>query len=404
MNKVLNTFVHHFKDPGGQSARRAFAACDLYLWDGHDGTKMQGYNSSKLWDTAFVLQALLATPFAKARAASEPARSPQAASAPESTDTTLESSIARAYGYVRDNQILDDVPDAARHYRHPSRGGWPFSNRAHGWPITDCTAEGFKCALALEGRHAPGIPEGLLRDAVRLMLSWQNDDGGWATYERKRGPAWLELLNPSQVFGDIMVDYSYVECTSAMIQALVLAKQRFPDLAPVIAVAIKRGARHLRARQLPDGGFEGSWAVCFTYGAWFGVTGLLAAGASPDDEAIVRACRFLLDRQREDGGWGEHGDSCREHRYIQANAGGVAQTSWALATLVRARDPGKAAQRKAVRFLIERQEADGGWAREPLVGVFNRTCLINYDNYRHYFPLWALAEWAAAPGADAARL
>jgi lanosterol synthase len=27
--------------------------------------------------------------------------------------------------------------------------------------------------------------------------------------------------------------------------------------------------------------------------------------------------------------------------------------------------------------------------------VFNRTCLINYDNYRHYFPLWALAEWAA---------
>ncbi|HTB77232.1 MAG TPA: terpene cyclase/mutase family protein [Polyangiaceae bacterium] len=386
VNKVLNTFVHHFQDPGGESARRAFAACDLYLWSGHDGTKMQGYNSSKLWDTAFTLQALLAA-------------------GPESTEAKLASPVAKAYGYVRDNQILDDVPDAARHYRHASRGGWPFSNRAHGWPITDCTAEGFKCALALEGRYVPGIPEGLLRDSVRLMLSWQNDDGGWATYECKRGPAWLELLNPSQVFGDIMVDYSYVECTSAMIQALVLAKQRFPDLAPAIAVAIERGAQHLRARQLPDGGFEGSWAVCFTYGAWFGVTGLLAAGARPDDEAVVRACRFLLDRQREDGGWGEHGDSCREHRYIQASAGGVAQTSWALATLVRARHAGhesKTAQRKAVRFLIERQEADGGWAREPLVGVFNRTCLINYDNYRHYFPLWALAEWAA--GSEATSL
>ena len=44
--------------------------------------------------------------------------------------------------------------------------------------------------------------------------------------------------------------------------------------------------------------------------------------------------------------------------------------------------------------LVERQEPDGSWAREPLVGVFNRTCLINYDNYRHYFPAWALAEWA----------
>jgi squalene cyclase len=37
-----------------------------------------------------------------------------------------------------------------------------------------------------------------------------------------------------------------------------------------------------------------------------------------------------------------------------------------------------------------------------MVGVFNRTCLISYDNYRHYFPLWALAEWRSrspkAPG------
>jgi lanosterol synthase len=47
-------------------------------------------------------------------------------------------------------------------------------------------------------------------------------------------------------------------------------------------------------------------------------------------------------------------------------------------------------------MLISCQTADGSWPPEPLVGVFNRTCLINYDNYRHYFPLWALAEWAEA--------
>jgi cycloartenol synthase len=28
------------------------------------------------------------------------------------------------------------------------------------------------------------------------------------------------MLNPSETFGDIMVDYSYVECTSACITAL----------------------------------------------------------------------------------------------------------------------------------------------------------------------------------------
>ncbi len=384
VNKVLNAFVHYFEQPEGERFRRSFSACETYLWDGHDGTKMQGYNSSKLWDTAFALQAI------------------DAARSARSTPPSLERAVAGAYGYVRDNQILDDVPDAERHYRHPSRGGWPFSNRAHGWPITDCTAEAFKCALAFEGECDPAVSEGLLRDSVRLMLSWQNEDGGWATYERKRGPGWLELLNPSQVFGDIMVDYSYVECTSALLQALKVARARFPDLAPAIAPAMERGARFLRARQRTDGGFEGSWAVCFTYGAWFGVSGLLAAGARRDDEAVVRACRFLLDRQRPDGGWGEDGDSCREHRYIQADDGRVAQTAWALLALVRAGHARHDAKQRAVAFLLDRQQADGGWPREGLVGVFNRTCLINYDNYRQYFPLWALAEWSVAAGVDAA--
>jgi lanosterol synthase len=69
------------------------------------------------------------------------------------------------------------------------------------------------------------------------------------------------------------------------------------------------------------------------------------------------------------------------------------QTAWALSSLVRARARAPDAARRAAEFLVSRQQPDGSWARESLVGVFNKTCLINYDNYRHYFPLWALAEW-----------
>jgi squalene/oxidosqualene cyclase-like protein len=375
VNKVLNAFVHLFREGGRGDFERAFAACDEYLWRGHDGTKMQSYNSSKLWDTVFATQAALAA-------------------GALSSQGNHRAMVERAYGYIRDNQILADVPDHERYHRHASRGGWPFSNRAHGWPITDCTAEGLKCAIALEGRYAGAIPAELLRDAVHLLLSWQNEDGGWATYERQRGGAWLEALNPSQVFGDIMVDYSYVECTSASLQALAKARGAHSTDDDAIDGAIARGTRFLRKAQRADGSFEGSWAVCFTYGTWFGVTGLLSAGARNDDDAIRRACTFLLGRQRADGSWGEHGDSCREHRYVEADRGSVAQTSWALSTLVRAGDPRREAQERAVRWLVERQRDDGAWSREPMVGVFNRTCLINYDNYRHYFPLWALAEWA----------
>ncbi|MFZ5442652.1 MAG: terpene cyclase/mutase family protein [Myxococcota bacterium] len=377
VNAVLNMFVHHFRGPEGRvDFERGWPKFDeAYLWDGHDGLKMQGYNNAELWDSAFAVQAVLAAETVGALTASQ-------------TGPVL----SRAYDFLRDNQILDDVPEAERHYRHPSRGGWPFSDRKHGWPITDCTSEGLKCALALEGRFEQEIPPPLLRDAVRLILSWQNADGGWPTYEPQRGGAWLEALNPSQVFGDIMVDYSFVECTSACLQALVKAKRRFPgefDLDEPIA----RGVDFLRRAQRADGSFEGSWAVCFTYGTWFGVSGLLAAGASREDPAVQRAVRFLLDKQRPDGSWSEHGDACRERRWLDGAEGHAAQTAWALSTLIRAGCGDGAALERAVAWLCSRQLEDGSWPREAMVGVFNRTCLINYDCYRHYFPMWALAEF-----------
>jgi squalene cyclase len=40
-------------------------------------------------------------------------------------------------------------------------------------------------------------------DAVNVILSLQNSDGGWATYELQRGPAFLEYINPAEVFGKL---------------------------------------------------------------------------------------------------------------------------------------------------------------------------------------------------------
>lgn len=50
----------------------------------------------------------------------------------------------------------------------------------------------------------------------------------------------------------------------------------------------------------------GSWAVCFTYGAWFGAKGLIAAGRTFENSpAIRKACDFLLSKELPSGGWGE---------------------------------------------------------------------------------------------------
>lgn len=56
----------------------------------------------------------------------------------------------------------------------------------------------------------------------------QNSNGGYSTYETKRAGGVLELINPAEVFGDIMVDYTYVECTSAALQALKHFSLQFP--------------------------------------------------------------------------------------------------------------------------------------------------------------------------------
>ncbi len=377
VNSVMNTICHHFREPGGERFQRGFEALEQYLWDGHDGLKMQGYNNSQLWDTAFAIQAIISTPYADEHA------------------RTLE----LAHRFVRDNQILEDVPEREAHYRDPCRGGWPFSNRAHGWPITDCTAEGFKAAVAMEQRVERPVPEELLADAIRLILYWQNDDGGWATYERTRGAAWLELLNPSGVFGDIMIDYSHTECTSACVQALALARRRFPGWrCGDIDAALERGVEFLRRRQLPDGSWEGAWGVCFTYGAFFAVSALVAAGVSADDPAVGRACSFLLARQRPDGAWAEHHSSCAEGRYVQGAEPHMVNTSWALLALLRGGCTDREALARGVKALLEGQGMDGGWPREAIVGMFNKTCAITYDNYRHYFPLWALSEWLQSVG------
>ena len=166
--------------------------------------------------------------------------------------------------------------------------------------------------------------------------------------------------------------------------------------------AIAHGLAFIRSQQRDDGSFEGSWAVCFTYGTWFAVSALRAAGARKDDPAIRRAVSFLLGKQRDEGSWSEHGDTSRERRWIDGVQGHVAQTSWALSALLRAGCQDSAALDRAARWLCDRQEPDGSWAREPLVGVFNRTCLINYDCYRHYFPAWALAEWTQRQGENIA--
>ncbi len=369
VNRALNAIVYHFNVPAGEEEQKAFAAMEQYLCETPRGIHMDGYSSTALWDTVFAVQTLL-----------EVGDAPQDA-------------LRRAYDFIRDNQIRREMSERERFYRSQALGGWPFGDAKSGWPVTDCTAEGLRCALVLAPFAEKGIAPELLDESVTLLLSYQNDDGGWSSYEEQRGPKWLEQLNPSNVFGDIMVEHSYVECSSAVMRGLTAYREHFPEkFSRDIRRALTRGEAFLRRMQGTDGSFYGSWAVCYTYGAWFGVEGLRSIGATPEDPAIQRAAEFLIAHQNRDGGWGEAPASCLKKRYVSDESHCV-QTAWALLALCEAGKAKSDAVQRGVAFLLARQQPDGSWPKERMVGVFNQSVLIDYDTYRHYFPLWALARW-----------
>jgi squalene/oxidosqualene cyclase-like protein len=376
INAMLNLVVHHFDNPNGPEFRRGLDALEAYLRDERGFLEFQGYNSSELWDTSFALQALAAADEGGPRAAR---------------------AVHRGLEYVRRTQVREELPAGSRYFRDPARGGWPFSTRRHGWPVTDCTAEAVRASLATSAVDGGGtMPQAHLRDAVGWLLSMQNRDGGWSTYERTRAHRWIEVLNPTQVFLDVMVDRSCVECSASCIQALVEARAARLVQSPAVSRSIVRGVDFLSRQQHSDGSFEGVWGVCFTYGTWFGVSGLLAGGVSSSDPRIQRALGFLVAKQSADGSWGEDPTSCLRRTYVRSEQGQVVMTSWALLTLTRSGRSGSPEAKRAVEFLVQRQRADGTYPSESWAGVFCRTSMINNDLYRQYFPLWALAEWRRA--------
>jgi squalene/oxidosqualene cyclase-like protein len=378
VSKAIHMLATWVEDPQSDAFQKHLARVDDYLWDGHDGMKMQGYNGSQLWDVAFTMRALLE--LRRANGSLGP----------------IDGVLQRAHRFLDRNQVQRDIDRSDRYHRDPIAGGWPFSTAEQGWTVSDCTAEGLKVALEMQAIAERPIARERLEKSVDLILFSQNEDGGWSEYERARGGLSLERMNAAEVFGDIMIGYSYTECTSACIQSLKSFSARFPHHRRAeIEQAIERGARFIESRQRPDGGFYGGWGVCFTYGTWFAIEGLLAAGRSPESMPIRRAARFLLDHQRADGSFSEAFESCVEHRWVQGREPNVVQTSWALLALMALpRDDERSrAIERGIELLLSMQSDDGGWARPPTTGVFNRNCAITYDNYRYYFPLWALARW-----------
>ena len=366
---LLNILALWLRDPEDPDSRQAFAKLDDWIWEDEEyGARVTGARSIS-WDTGFALQALDTMSGLDL--------------APEVRDA-----LQRGADFLETQQIKTSFEGFREAYRNDPKGGWCFAGQWHGWPVTDCTAE---AVLGIIATHREATNTAMLKDAIQFMLRGQNRDGGFGSYEAQRSVIGLEWLNPAEMFGESMTEHSYVECTASCLAALAACKEHFPDITDqAVTDAMSRAGARLRRTQASDGSWRGVWGVQFIYGTAFGIRGLLAAGARPGDPALRLACRWLLDRQRADGGWGEHYSGCFTGQYVAHDESQVIQTAWALIALLEAKDPNWAAISRGAQFLLDTQDADGAWPKQDMVGVFFRTALLDYVLYRQYFPLRAL--------------
>ncbi|KAG5511798.1 hypothetical protein GH5_08110 [Leishmania sp. Ghana 2012 LV757] len=389
VNKALNMLVTWLRE--GEHSVRFQEHCHRvsdYLFLQDTGMTVSGYNGSQLWDTSFSVQAICAC----------------------HREMMFPAEMELAHHYIDVAQVQEDPMAAAYFYRHRTKGAWNFSTRCQGWQVSDCTAEGLRVLLLLPQYE---FPVRRIFDAVDELLSLRNSgfrgDGGWASYEPTRGPAYCELLDCSELFKDVMVDYSYAECSSSCIHTLSIFRERYPHYRRRdVDRAISEGIACVLGKQQPDGSFYGSWGVCYTYAAWLVADALQVSKELPDMAThphCVKLVDFLLSHQGADGGWGEDVSAASRQMWVDSPDGSqVVNTAWAVMAIICA--AGKASHTKQMRrcrirnavdrgvqLIMSRQLASGDWAQERISGVFNGNNPINYPGYKNSMPVWALGKY-----------
>ncbi|MBX9976481.1 squalene--hopene cyclase [Cytobacillus firmus] len=292
--------------------------------------------------------------------------------------------VKKANTYLLKRQH-DQFGDWVIHNPNALPGGWGFSDvNTRNPDVDDTTASLRSIARSVEGSS---IQQEAWDRGTQWLLSMQNEDGGWPSFERNTENPWLDFLPIEKG------EYMFGDPTSADLTGRTLEflgnYTNLPDQDP----AVQNAMNWMLNNQEQNGSWYGRWGVCYIYGTWAAVTGLIASGLSKDHPSIRKSADWLKGIQNEDGGWGESCLSDSEKTYVPLNASTITDTAWALDALIAAEDQPTETIQKGIHYLIQSIDKEDWTTAYPKGQAMAGSFYIHYHSYRYIFPLMALAHY-----------
>ncbi|KMY52872.1 squalene-hopene cyclase [Bacillus sp. FJAT-27231] len=298
--------------------------------------------------------------------------------------SSADPSIKKAGHYLAKRQQYK-YGDWVFHNPQALPGGWGFSDINTMNPDVDDTTASLR-ALSYLVTLDPAIYQ-TWKKGVQWTTSMQNRDGGWPAFEKNTDKKLLNLL-PIEGGRFLLTDPSSADLTGRTLEFL----GNYTNLRKNHRM-IERGIDWLLHHQEKDGSWYGRWGICYIYGTWAAVTGMMAAGMKPQNPAIQKSVKWLYRIQNPDGGWGESCKSDTRNTYIPLGASTLTHTAWALDALISAAEkPTKEIQTGIAYLLASYAKKD--WTIDyPAGQAMGGRFYIHYHSYQYIFPLLALAHY-----------